>query len=241
MRDYFDHRYSPGNIVLGAAGNVDFDALCKLADEYCGQWEASGTQRDLSAASPQNGLKVITKELATQQYLVQISAGPATDDDDRYAIRMMATIVGDDSGSRLYWDLIETGLAESAAIWPYDYQGLGLVMTYMACAPEQAAENLQRLADIQQTVETKGITDDELEQAKAKVCAHIVLRSERPSSRLFSVGGGWIQRGEYLSVKQAIDAYRAVTVEDVHRVLKKYPLSQNMTVAVGSLESLELP
>lgn len=239
MRAYFEKRYSPGNIVLAAAGNVHFDALCKLAEAYCGSWESFETERDLSPAAPQRGLQVIHKPLATQQYLVQISAGPATDDVDRYAMRMMATIVGDDSGSRLYWDLIETGLAESAAIWPYDYQGIGLVMTYMSCAPEQAADNLRRLSDIQQTVEVEGVSEDELEQAKAKVCAHIVLRSERPSSRLFAVGGAWIQRREYLSVKESVDAYRAVTVDDIHRVLKKYPLSHNMTVAVGPLESLE--
>ena len=241
MRDYFESQYSPSNIVLAAAGNVDFDELCRMAEGYCGDWENFQAAHDDAPAAPERGITVIQKELATQQYLVQISAGPATEDDERYAMRMMATIVGDDSGSRLYWDLIETGLAESAAIWPYDYQGVGLVMTYMSCAPEQAQENLQRLADIQRTVEVNGVTEEELEQAKAKVCAHIVLRSERPSSRLFTVGGGWIGRREYRSVKQTVDQYRAVTVDEVNRLLKKYPLSHNMTVAVGPLESLQLP
>ncbi len=134
MRKYFESRYSPGNIVLAAAGNVDFDELCKLAEQYCGGWPKIETARDLSPATPNFGQQVICKEMATQEYVVQMSPGPATGDDDRYAERMLATIVGDDSGSRIYWELIETGLAESAAIWPYDYQGLGLVMTYMSCA-----------------------------------------------------------------------------------------------------------
>lgn len=239
MRDYFHRRYSPSNIVLAAAGNVDFNALCRKAEEDCGDWENYPSQRDLSPATGRRGLQVVHKPMARQEYLVQISAGPTTDDLDRYPMRMMSTIVGDDSGSRLYWELVETGHAEAAAMWPYDYQGVGLLMTYMSCAPEQAADNLRRLADIQQTVEAKGVTEEELEQAKAKISSHIVLRSERPASRMFSVGGAWIQRGEYRSVRQALDAYEAVTLDDVHRVLKKYPLSHNMTVAVGPLEKLD--
>ena len=111
-------------------------------------------------------------------------------------------------------------------------------MTYMACAPEQAAENLQLIGDVQHNAEAEGITEEELAQAQAKVCSQIVLRSERPSSRLFAVGGGWIQRQEYLTVRESVDSYRNVTVDDVNAVLKKYPLSENMTVAVGPLEAL---
>ena len=238
MRGYFEKRYSPSNIVLAAAGNVDFDELCRQAEGYCGDWENHDADRQEPALAPRHGVEVIHKELATQEYLIQISAGPTTDDDDRYPMRMMSTIVGDDSGSRIYWELIETGLAEAAAIWPYDYQRVGLVMTYMACAPEQAAENLQRLTEIQKQVEAEGVTEEELQQAKAKVCASIVLRAERPSSRMFSVGGGWIQRREYRTVKQAVERYRSVTVDEVNEALKKYPLSKNMTVAVGPLETL---
>ena len=238
MRDYFEKRYSPSNIVLSAAGNVDFDDLCRQAEELCGAWKNHNADRQEPTVSPRHGVEVIHKELATQEYLLQISAGPTTDDDDRYPMRMMCTIVGDDSGSRIYWELIETGLVESAAIWPYDYQGVGLAMTYLSCAPEQAADNLARLAEIQKQVEAEGVTEEELNQAKAKICASIVLRAERPSSRMFSVGGGWIQRREYRTVKQAVERYRSVTVNEVNDVLQKYPLSQNMTVAVGPLQTL---
>ena len=82
------------------------------------------------------------------------------------------------------------------------------------------------------------MTEVELQQAKAKVCANIVLRSERPASRMFTVGGAWIQRRAYLTVKQTVERYRAVTVAEVNDVLRKYPLSKNMTVAVGPLQSL---
>ena len=238
MREYFEHWYSPQNIVLAAAGNVDFDELCRLADEYCGKWENREVEHDLSPPSPRHGLQVIQKEMATQEYLLQISQGPATLDEDRHAMRMATTIVGDDSGSRIYWEMIENGLVESAGIWPYEYENTGLVMTYLSCAPEQAQENLAKLTEIQKQVAPEGVTEEELQQAKAKICAHLVLGSERPSRRMFSVGGAWIQRREYRTVRQAVERYRAVTVDEVNEVLRKYPLSNNMTVAVGPLKTL---
>ncbi len=39
MRDYFRRRYAPGNIVLAAAGRVDFDALVADCQRACGGWE----------------------------------------------------------------------------------------------------------------------------------------------------------------------------------------------------------
>src|SRR5687767_3377118 len=38
MMAYFERRYSPGNMVLAAAGNVDFDGLIRQAGQNCGKW-----------------------------------------------------------------------------------------------------------------------------------------------------------------------------------------------------------
>ncbi|MFI4873851.1 MAG: insulinase family protein, partial [Blastopirellula sp. JB062] len=109
---------------------------------------------------------------------------------------------------------------------------------YLCCSPEQAADNLAILNEEVAKLESGGVTLAELEQAKNKVCSSTVLRSERPSSRLFSVGNGWIQRGQYLSVAETVAAYKSVTLDDVHNVLAKYPLSQCNTLAIGPLAEL---
>ena len=56
---------------------------------------------------------MLHKETATQQYVLQLAAGPAAEDHDRYAAKLLATVLGDDSGSRLYWELVDPGLAEA--------------------------------------------------------------------------------------------------------------------------------
>jgi predicted Zn-dependent peptidase len=238
MRAYFRQRYSPSNIKLVAAGNVDFESLVRDAQEMCGAWEAVESQRAATPVEAHEEFRVFTKETATQQYVIQIAAGPSADSETRHAGRILSAIVGDDTGSRLYWELVDSGLAEYAGLGAYEFQRAGILMSYLCCAPEQAAENLERVARVYHRLQSEGVTQDELDLAKNKICSHLVRQSERPSSRLFSIGNGWLQRHSYQTVKERLAAYRSVQLEDVHRILEQYPLTRHATVAVGPLESL---
>jgi predicted Zn-dependent peptidase len=113
-------------------------------------------------------------------------------------------------------------------------------MTWLSCLPDLAGENLERIAAMVAEVQDSGVTEEELEQAKNKLCAHLVLQAERPTNRLFAVGNAWIQRRQYKTVREAVEAYRAVSIDDIRRVLAKYPLTQPTTVAVGPLTELKV-
>jgi predicted Zn-dependent peptidase len=239
MLAYFERRYSPSNIVLAAAGAVDFPKLIKQVESICGQWRAFDAPRETPAAKAVHQTRVIHKPQAAQEYVILGALGPAANDEDRYAARVLSTILGDDSGSRLFWELVDTGKAEYASLSLQEFQGTGVYMTGMSCEPGLAAENLDTLREIFATAEKENVRDDELTQAKNKICAHLVLQAERPTSRMFSVGHSWIQRRQYRTIREAVDSYRAVELADLARVLKRFPLSQFATVAVGPLEKLE--
>lgn len=241
MREYFHRRYSPQNIVLAAAGRIDFDALVADADQACGHWQPVAAGRHVATAPAHNGFHVLHKEHATQEYLLQISPGPDATDCDRYAAKLLATILGDDSGSRLYWELVDPGFAEHASLSHGEHEGAGMMMTCMSCDPEYAAKNIQRILDIYRTAEADGVTEVELEQAKNKIRSRIVLSSERPRGRLFAVGNDWIYRQEYRAVENELDAIARITVSDIANILAKYPLSRGTAVVIGPLARLPRP
>lgn len=241
MRSYFQQRYVPGNMTLVAAGNVDFDRLIRSAQKWCGGWEDYTAERHTPRA-PDNALfQVFPNDVAAQQYVIQIANGPSATDSCRHAARVVSTVVGDDSGSRFFWKLVDTGRAECAVMASYEYQGTGIFMSMLCCTPEDTAENLQDMLATLREVERDGITQEELAQAQNKICSHIVLHSERPTSRLFSVGDNWIQRRRYTPVRETINRYRKVTRQDVREVLDIYSLTTHTTVAVGPLRELRRP
>jgi predicted Zn-dependent peptidase len=108
---------------------------------------------------------LVERPTTTQEYVLQLSDAPASEDEDRYAAKLLATIVGDDSGSRMYWELTESGHAESASLGHYEYQGLGMFYTWLACEPELTDDNLARLDAIYQAVDSNGVSETELRQA----------------------------------------------------------------------------
>ena len=182
MRRYFERRYSPGNITLVGAGRIDFDGLVETAERICGGWTPMEAPRDTPVASSHQGFQCLSKDTATLEYVLQLTNGPAARDRDRYAARLLATILGDDSGSRLYWALVDSGLAEQATLSHHDFQGTGIFMTYMACEPDEAQENVARISKIYAEAEKSGVTAAELNQAKSKVNSRVVLGSEHPTA-----------------------------------------------------------
>ncbi len=243
MRRYFETQYSPTNMALVATGNVDFDHLVQLAERFAGHWQPFVPQRDparLHRVPSRPSYKLIHQPLAKQQYVLLVSDAPAADSPDRFAARLLATIVGDDTGSRLFWELVDTGKAESAEVGVHEYQGTGLMLTYLCCRPEEAARNIHIIRQVWQSVLEHGVTPEELERAKSKIGSQIVLASERAASRLFAVGSSWLTRGEYKSVREMVDCYRSVTCEQIHQVIQQFPPQPCTLCTVGPARELDV-
>jgi predicted Zn-dependent peptidase len=101
--------------------------------------------------------------------------------------------------SRLYWALIDPGHADAADLSYQDYNRAGAFFTFLSCEPESTRANLERVAEVYETMMHESPTEEELVQAKNKVLARSVLRSERPMGRLASLGFNWdVPRGLHL-------------------------------------------
>jgi predicted Zn-dependent peptidase len=233
MLDYFETHYSPANMFIAAAGRVDFDALVKQVEGLCGSWAPQTTSRDVPGSNSHTDFHLVHRSSATQQYVLQLADAPASESADRYAAKLLATMFGDDSGSRLYWEFVDPGLTESASLGHYEYLGAGMFFSWISCEPVAAPEIFTRLVALQEIAELDGFSEQELGQAQSKVKARVVLGSERPRNRLFNVGGNWMQRREYRSVADDVATVDRVTLADVHRVLAEYPLTRHTTVTVG--------
>mgnify|MGYP002781096594 CR=1 FL=1 len=221
MRDYFTRRYSPENIVLAAAGNVDFDSLVEQASALTGQWamqeQPAAPEPDDLSTLPE-GVEVepvIETPDAAQAYLVRVSPAPKTTDPARYATRLLSTVLGDESGSRFFWELIDTGRAEACAMWCQEFAASGAMFTYLVCHPDEMTSNRKRVDKLIRQVLKGGVEEDELSRAKNKTIASCIMQSDRPSNRLFGVGNGWQMRGEYVDLDTMLDRYRNVTLDDI--------------------------
>ncbi|SRR6056297_530998 len=244
MRAYFNRRYRPENIVLAASGNVDFDGLIADVEKLTRHWAGRGTSGSPSADDPETlpqGIRVdanLNIDDASQAYLVKMIPGPSIRDADRYPLRMLLSVLADDGGSRLFWELIDTGRAEIAAMWSQEFIDDGAIFSYLVCAPEEIDTNEHLMDDLLRRVtekpETFAVDKAELSQAIGKATSACIMGSERPGNRLFGIGSRWLTCGEYQSTDDLLALYRGVTVESVMQAAEKYLAVATQTRVIAS-------
>lgn len=240
MKDYFYRKYSPANIALVGSGNIDFDQFVELAERYCSHWGGEKAERPCEEFRPtESRLKIEQNPHSVQEYLIQCAAAPPANGKDRYVAGLLSLILGDDSGSRFYWALVDAGLCDGASFGYHDYLDCAVYASYLSCAPEDCQTVLEKVETILREVQNQSITAEELQQAQNKVCSSLVLASERPKNRLFKVGANWTRRQEYRTVREELETIRSVSLQDIRRVLDEYPLTNWATVAVGPLAEVQ--
>lgn len=239
MKAYFDRRYVAPNILVAAAGQFDWRELVSLVEAACGGWSAGSAGRDhLRQAPGAGGTHVITKPGVAQEHVMAISPGPAAEDPLRYAAATLALAVGDDSGSRFYWELVDPGLVESASCSVDQNQAAGVVASVLSCEPEKVGENLGIVHRVLAEVQKAGITADELQQAKSKIASRLVRHSERPMGRMRSVASTWMYNNEYHDIDAELARFDGVTLDAIRTCLDRFPLDKTTVVAYGPLEKV---
>jgi predicted Zn-dependent peptidase len=232
MREYHQSRYAPNNLTLVAAGAVQFDELVESAKRLTSTWRPMDTSRSLQRPKPPQASVELVHPPATQQYTLQHALGVASSDSHRYVLRVLASILGDDSGSRLFWALVDNGLAESAVLFTQEFDDCGLFSIYTTCAPEQHESNWEIIQNILASGAEKPISEREIELAKNKICSGLILSSERPSNRLFSVGGAWLKRERYETVAEVAANYQRVTHTQLQEAFENLRSRSTVTVTV---------
>ncbi|MEX2212797.1 MAG: pitrilysin family protein [Phycisphaeraceae bacterium] len=221
MRGYFNHRYSPDNITIAAAGRIDFDFLCDQIARVAGHWEATGATRAYVDPTVTQSEHTIADAKLNRAYMAIMCPGPSAQDEKRYTAKIISDVLGDSDGSRLYWALIDPGLADEADLSFFPYDQTGAYFAYASCDPERAEEVEAKLIEtIEKYADT--IEPSEIERAKNKVATSATLQGESPGGRMRGLGSQWTYLGEYRSLAEELERIMAVSIDDVKNVLKEW-------------------
>jgi predicted Zn-dependent peptidase len=242
MRSYWDKRYAANNLILAVAGNFSWEHIVQLAQQHCSGWRMGDASRHVEPYEPAGPINdvVVDKKLKQQ---IMILAMPSVDlkDPDYYAAVLGSSILGDSDGSRLYWNIYQKGLAESAgaSVWAMD--GTGILQMQANSTPEEAPRVLKMLRAELSSLLADGVYEGEVRRAKDKWISGIVLSSESTFSRMFSLASDWVTEGRLISVEEEIERVEKITSADVLRALKRFPIQEKQVLtALGPLSEAEL-
>jgi predicted Zn-dependent peptidase len=233
MKKYFDARYGPGNMVLAVAGKLDFDQIVAFANQYCGAWPTVNAPRAYPAADIRAKRKHIQDAKLKRHYMAGLCPGPSAQDDARYAALVLSDVMGDHEGSRLYWALVETGLADEADFSFYPHDQTGSFMIYASCDPERAKQVEEILLGELQKIVKDGLTDDEVARSKSKIESATVMQGELPLGRMRGIASRWIYNGEYRTLEEDLKILESINRRSLEDLARKYAFKPMTITTLG--------
>jgi predicted Zn-dependent peptidase len=215
IRAFHAARYVPRNVVIAAAGSVDHDALVELAAARVPASDAlAGPAQAIAGARPRT---VRFERKDTEQYHVCVGGtGLPRDDERRFALRVLDTIFGGTSSSRLFQEVREQrGLAYAVSSFTGQYADTGQVGLYVGTRPDNLAPALEVIARELERLRRDPASPEELGRAKENLKGRVVLSLESTGARMNRLGSHILGGVPLLSVDEVIAGIDAVTREDL--------------------------
>jgi predicted Zn-dependent peptidase len=226
-------RYGPSNVVIAAAGAVDHEALVELVAERVPSGGRTPAPVPPLAAPADGSAARRFERKDTEQYHVCLGGrGLSRHDDRRFALRVLDTIFGGTSSSRLFQEVRERrGLAYAVFSFTNAYQDSGQVGLYVGTRTDNLGEAMATVGAELRRLAEEPVTDEELHRAKENLKGRIVLSLESTGARMNRLGSEVLAGGPLLSLDEVVERIEAVTTEDLALLAKDLWAPEKLSAA----------
>jgi predicted Zn-dependent peptidase len=233
FREYLGHWYRPSRMVVGLGGNIGEGVPQRVADLLGDLEDLPGADGAEPVRPAENGrVKVHTKD-SDQAHLILGAPSYPLGHPDRYALTLLATVLGGGMSSRLFTEVRERrGLGYYIFGVNHSYTDTGSLYT-------QAGVDIARIDDAVTTIEAElrriadeRVPGDELEKARNFAKGRFVLQLESPQGTISFGLRREVLEGGAVEPDEVLAGLEAVTAEDVQRVAQDVIGDDRLRLAV---------
>lgn len=246
ISEFHAQNFSPANLVIAAAGNIDHDRLVDMVnDAFAGTAnQSNGTGKVEATEVPAAAAPILIeqKKELEQAHLLIAAPFPDAKSSERYAASLLASVVGGGTSSRL-WQTIreERGLAYSVGAGGSTFSDIGVFSIYAGTSPEQLNEVLDLSLEEMRRIVHESVPEEELTLAKDQAISSILLGLESSSARASALARQEIIHGRRITPEEITQHLEAVTPEDVQRVAGTFFTSERLALgALGNLNGFKV-
>jgi len=220
---YLRDHYRGDNVVVSVAGAIDHDEALAALEPLIGAWgtgPALGAPPAPSAGGTQR-LRFLNKR-TEQANIVLGATGVSYLDDDRFAIDMLNTVLGEGMSSRLFLSLREEqALAYDVHSFTIKHRDAGALAVYVGCEPRRGTKAAQAAIHELTSLAEHRVGDDELTKAREYSKGRLLLQLEGTSSLCNYLGQQELLTDEILLPDEVLRRIDAVSAGDVQRVARR--------------------
>jgi predicted Zn-dependent peptidase len=241
--DNFTNRFSPGSIVISAAGSLNHEQFVALISDRFSQLKPVPNGHHHPA--PKVTAKIITKNKKSleQVQLCMGVAAPYINHEKRYVSYVMNTLLGGGMSSRLFQKVREEqGLVYSIYSDLNPYSDTGALCVYAGTSRDSAPNVVQSVLDEFKRLKAELIGADELERVKDQLKGSLMLSLESSTSRMSNLARQDMYFDRFIDQDEIIRRVEQVTSEEVCGLANEIFQSDKIAVTLlGNLNGLKLP
>ncbi len=237
LAGYLQHHYTPGRMIVAAAGAVDHEQILALAEAAFGALSGDD-DRNVEAARYVGGDTRDARPLEQVHFLIGLD-GVAYGDDDYYAAQIFSTVLGGGMSSRLFQEVRERrGLAYSVYAFTSSFTDGGLFGIYAGTSQTDSAE----LVDVLCAEAEKAVADlspTEVQRARTQLKAGLLMSLESAFSRCEQMARQLLIFGRLIPTSEIIANIDAIDRADLTRVGERlFGCASPTVAALGPIADL---
>lgn len=242
VQDYYRSVYTPSNLLITAAGNLDHDRLVSLARE---RFEAlKKTTPEPPQASPSTHARISLrskKELEQVHVCLGVPSYPIPHA-DRFTCYVLNTILGGGMSSRLFQNIRERqGLAYAVFSELNPYSDTGCMSVYAGTSLESAKQVVESVLKEFKDLKQQQAPEEEVRRAKDHLKGSLMLSLESTSSRMSNLARQEMHFHRFFTLDELAESIEQVTADDVQRVAQTFFDQKNVALTVlGSLDGFKI-
>lgn len=243
--EHFRANYRAQDLVIAAAGGVQHSDLIRLVEKVLLEagWDLTEksdpvARRLLQPALIPRGeaMKIIRRPIQQANVLLGMQ-GLVADDERRYAMGILNTVLGGGMSSRLFQEIREKrGLAYSVYSFNQGYSDGAYFGLYAGCSPAKAQEVTKLMVAEFEKIASEGIREDELSLAKGNISGSLALKYESTAARMNRLISAEIVNGEFFDLDDSLLHVNSVTAADVQKLAADLAERDRSLVAVGDVK-----
>ena len=231
LRTFYKQFYTPGNIVVAAAGNFEHEQLLDMLNKTFGQ--LTGNKKERRFVVPQPNKQVFCRTKDTEQvHLCLGTPGLPMDHEKIYVFQLINTILGGGLSSRLFQEIREQrGLVYSVFSYHSSYHDSGLFCVYAGLSRENVREALELIVKEIRDIQKQGVSPAELQRVKDQLKGNLLLSLESVSTRMSRLGKSQLYLGKITPPEEIVRRIMAVTNDDIMELTKNLLKPENFSLA----------
>ncbi len=236
--DYINSLYHPNNAVLVVAGGMSkpVKEYVKIIEEKFGNWKlGEKITFDKIIESQTEPQKLIKYKKTEQAHFVLGYRSFSFDDERKYALNLLATILGGGMSSRLFIQVRERrGLCYYISSGGEFYHDCGSFMTQAGVTNnlEKVREAVKTVLEEHEKIKTGVIGEKELLKAKEMIKGRLMLSMEDSMNIASFFGTKKILQNKILTPQEIIQKIEAVTANEIAMLAKEIFIPKNLNFAL---------